>query len=101
METDTQTCTEERDQDGKVQMFTTAHVQQGFPGGSESKESACTARDPGSIPGLGRSPGGGHGIPLQYSCVENPYGQRSMVGCSTWGCKESDTTERLSTRIQK
>ena len=71
METDTQTCTEERDQDGKVQMFTTAHVQQGFPGGSESKESACTAQDPGSIPGLGRSPGEENGYPLQYSHLEN------------------------------
>ena len=71
METDTQTCTEERDQDGKVQMFTTAHVQQGFPGGSESKESACTAQDPGSIPGLGRSPGEENGYPLQYSHLED------------------------------
>ena len=38
----------------------------GFPGGSDSKESACNAGDPGSIPELGRSPGGGHGKPLQY-----------------------------------
>ena len=44
----------------------------GFPGGSAGKESACNARDPGSIPGLGRSPGEGHGNPLQYSCLENP-----------------------------
>ena len=43
----------------------------GFPGGSDSKESACSAGDPGLIPGLGRSPGGGHGNPLQYSCLEN------------------------------
>ena len=35
--------------------------------------------------------------PLQYSCLENPHGQRSLVGCSTWGCRESDMTERLST----
>ena len=46
-------------------------------GGSEGKESACTAGDPGLIPGWGRSPGGGHGGPLQYSCLENPHGQRS------------------------
>ena len=39
----------------------------GFPGGSEGRESACNAGDPGSIPGAGRSPGGGHGHPLQYS----------------------------------
>ena len=44
----------------------------GFPGGSEDKVSACNAGDPGSIPGLGRSPGEGIGNPLQYSCPENP-----------------------------
>ena len=43
----------------------------GFPGGSEGKESACNAEDPGLIPGLGLSPGKGNGIPLQYSCLEN------------------------------
>ena len=54
----------------------------GFPGGSDGKESTCNAGDLGSIPGLGRSPGGGHGNPLQYSCLENPHGQRSLVGYS-------------------
>ena len=44
----------------------------GFPGDSDSKESACTAGDPGLIPGLERSPGKGIGCPLQYSCLENP-----------------------------
>ena len=43
----------------------------GFPGGSDSKASACNVGDPGSIPGLGRSPGEGNGNPLQYSCLEN------------------------------
>ena len=43
-----------------------------FPGGSDGKVSACNAGDPGSIPGLGRSPGEGNGNPLQYSCLENP-----------------------------
>ena len=43
------------------------------------KESACDEGDLVSIPGLGRSPGGGHGNPLQYSCLENPHGQRSLV----------------------
>ena len=57
----------------------------GLPGGSDSKEPACNARDLGSIPGLGRCPGGGHGNPLQYACLENPHGQRSLVGCSPWG----------------
>jgi len=43
-----------------------------FPGGSDSKESACNAGDPGSVPGLGRSPTEGNGNPLQYVCSENP-----------------------------
>ena len=43
----------------------------GFPGGSDSKESACNAGNAGSIPGLGRSPVEGNGYPLQYSCLEN------------------------------
>ena len=45
---------------------------QGFPGGSDSKESACNAGNPALIPGLGRSPGEGNGNPHQYSCLENP-----------------------------
>ena len=49
-----------------------------FPGGSDGKESTCNSGDLDSIPGLGRSPGGGHDDPLQYSCLEN-HGQRSMV----------------------
>ena len=40
----------------------------------------------------------GHGNPLQYSCLENPLGQGSLGGYSPWGCKESDTTGRLSTQ---
>ena len=74
-----------------------SHQFLGFPGGSDGKESACNAGDLGSIPGLGRSPGGEHGTPLQYSCLQNPHGQRSLVGYSPWGHKESDTTEWLST----
>ena len=64
----------------------------GFPGGSDGKESARNEVDLGLISGLGRSPGGGHGNPLQYSCLENPHGQRSLAGH-----KESDTTEQLNT----
>ena len=45
-----------------------------FPGGSDGKESACNAGDPGLIPGLGRSPGEGHGNPLRYSWTEEPGG---------------------------
>jgi len=56
--------------------------------GSEGKASACNEGDPGLIPGVGRSPGEGNGNPLQYSCLENPDGQRSLAGC-----KESETTE--------
>ena len=55
-------------------------------------EPTCNVGDLGSIPGLGRSPGEGHGNPLQYSCLENPHGQRSLVGYSPWGRKESDMT---------
>ena len=71
-----------------------------FPGGSDGKESACNEGDLGSIPGLGRSPGGGHGNPLQYSCLENLHGQRSLVGYSQWGSKELDMTEQLSIHTQ-
>ena len=67
----------------------------GFPGGSDGKESACNVGDLGLIPGSGRSPGGGHGNPLQYSCLENPHEQRSLAGHSPWG--REDRTERLST----
>ena len=50
-------------------------------------------RDVGSIPGLGRSPGEGHGKPLQYSCLGNPNEQRSLAGSSPWGHKEVDMME--------
>ena len=61
----------------------------GLSGGSEGKASACNAGDPGFIPRSGRSPGGGNGNPLQYSCLENPiYGEacrlQFMVGYSLW-----------------
>ena len=102
-----------------------------FPGSLVGKESACSAGDPSSIPGSGRShgegilqyswtslvvqslknlpamqepgfnpwfgkPGGGNGNPHQYSCLENPHGQRSLAGCSPWGCKELDMTDQIS-----
>ena len=72
----------------------------GFPGGSVSKEPTCDTGELGSIPGLGRSRGGGHGNPIQYSCLENPQGQRSLAGCNPWGRKESDMTEHLRTAQQ-
>ena len=60
----------------------------GFPGGSACKESTCSAGDPGSIPGLGRSPGEGKGYPLQYSGLEN------CMDCIVYGVTRSRT--RLS-----
>ena len=53
-------------------LFTYVYILYGFPGGSEVKVSASNEGDSGSIPGLGRSPGEGHGNPLQYSWLENP-----------------------------
>ena len=60
----------------------------GFPGSSDSKESACNVGDVGLIPGLGRSPGEGNGYPLQYSGLENP------MDCTIHGVAKSQT--RLS-----
>ena len=68
----------------------------GFPGGSDGKEYACSTRDLGSIPGLGRSPGGGHDNLLQYSCLENPM-DRGTWWATVHGVAESETTEWLST----
>ena len=66
-----------------------------FVGGSDGKESCCSAGDPSSIPGSGRSPGEGNGNSLQYSCLENPM-DRGAAGYSPWGRRESDTTEWLT-----
>ena len=68
-----------------------------FPGGSDCKETTCNADGSGSISGLGRSPGEGHGNSLQYCCLENPHEQRSQADYSVCSHKESDMTERLST----
>ena len=66
------------------------------PGGSDGKASACSAGDLGSIPGSGRSAGEGNGNPVQYSCLENSVDRGAWCATvSPWGCKESDTTERL------
>ena len=59
------------------------------------KNSPADSGDAGLIPESGRSPGEGNGNPLQYSCLENPMDGKALVGYSPWGCKESDTTERL------
>ena len=117
-------------------------VKWGFPGGSDVKASACNAGDPGSIPGLGRSPAEGNAIhsstlawkipwmgepdrlqsmgsqrvrhdwetslsfcnsfwrrkwqPTPVFLPGESHGQRDLVGCGPWGCKESDTTEQLT-----
>ena len=67
----------------------------GFPGGSHSKESTCSARDTDLIPGLGKSPGEGNGYPLQYSCLENPMDGGAWWATVHGGCEESNTAERL------
>ena len=106
-------------------MYCLASSEQGVPGGSAGKESACSAGDMGSIPELGRSPGEGKRYPLQYSWAslvaqlvknppavqetwvrslgwEDPAEKEKATHSSIlawripWGCKELDTTERLS-----
>ena len=68
----------------------------GLSGWLSSKEFACEAEDAedtmGLIPGSGRSLGEGHGNPLQYSCLGELHGQRSLAGYSPWGCKDLDVT---------
>ena len=62
---------------------------------------ARDAGDPGSVPGLGRSPGEGNGNPLQYYCLGKPM-ERGLAGYSSWGHKESDVTYQLkTTKLQK
>ena len=72
----------------------------GSPCGSDYKESTCNAGDTGSIHGLGRSPGEGHGYPLQYFCLWNPMDRGAWQGCSPWGCRESYMTEHVHTHTQ-
>ena len=68
----------------------------GFPGGSDDKESACSAGDLGSVLGSGRSPGEGNGYPLQYSCLEKSTDRGAWWATVQGGCKESDMTEQLT-----
>ena len=69
--------------------FSLTILLRGFPGGSDGKESTCNEGDLGSIPEFGRSLGGGHGNPLQYSWQENPHEQKSLQGYSPCGHKET------------
>ena len=64
----------------------------GFPGGSIGKESACNVGDLGLTPGLGRSPGGGHGNPVQYPCLMSPM-DRGAWQATVHRVVESDTTQ--------
>ena len=64
-------------------------IQIGFPGGTVVKNPPANSGDVGPIPGSGRSPGEGNGNPLQYSCLENPHEQRSLMGCSPWGSQRT------------
>ena len=68
----------------------------GFAGGSDGKEFTGKAGYLGSMPGLRDSTARGHGNPLQYSCLENPHEERSLVGNCSWGCKGPDMTEQLA-----
>ena len=71
----------------------------GFPGGPSGKEPACQAgdvRDTGLIPGLGRAPGGGHGNPLQYSCLDNPTDRRVWWSTVYWVAKSQTQLKHLS-----
>ena len=72
--------------------FSPALVYEGFPGGSDSKGSVCSAGDPGSITGLGRYPGEEKGNPRQYSCLGNPM-DRGAWRATVHGVPTSDTTE--------
>ena len=67
----------------------------GFPGGSDGKVSDCNAGDQGSIPGSGISSGRKKWQPTPVLLPEEFYGQKTLVGDSPWGRKESDTTERF------
>ena len=78
--------------DSRESIYVTGNLRSNY-GSSDGKESTCDAGDAGSIPRLGRAPGGGQGNPLQYPCLKNPHGQRNLVAYSPWGLKESDTTE--------
>ena len=88
---------------GTIWFLISVFQTQGFPCGRAVKHPPVNegdARDVGLILGLGRSPGVGNGTPLQYSCLEDPHGQRSLVGYSPWGRTESDTTEHVLHSLQ-
>ena len=73
-----------------ILIYTFIYQDMGFPGGPDGKESACNAGDPGLIPRLGRSPGGGSGNPLQYSCLEKSM-DRGAWQATVHGVAKSQT----------
>ena len=87
-----------------IHTYIVCRIDCSFPGGSVVKNLPAKAGDEGdagSIPGSGRSLGGGNGNPLHYSCLEKSHGQRSLAGCRPRGHKELDTTEHLNTHTHK
>ena len=86
-----------KDTNTQIRPQTYELIQPWLHGGLEGKENACNAGDLVWIPGSGRTPGEGNGNPLQGFLPKKSHGQRSLVGYSQMGCKESDTTERLCT----
>ena len=74
----------------KSHRFGKVYYLDGFPRWLNGKESACQEGDVNSIPGWGKSPGEGNDNPIQYSCLGNPDGQRSLADYSPWDLKESD-----------
>ena len=89
--------------DSRILLYSRSRGHIGFPGGSIGKGLQCGLQahcNRVSSPGLGRSQGG-HGNPLQYSCLENHHGQRSLEGCSPWGHKELDMTETTEHTYRK
>ena len=84
-------CTRKEDSD-----LLHTHYVMGFPGGASGKEPPCQSRRHNRCrfdPWVRKIPWRGHGNPLQYSCLENAYGQRGLLGCSSEGLSESDMTE--------
>ena len=75
-------------------------ITRGFPGGSDGKASACSVGDPGSIPGLGKSPGEGNGNPLQYSCLEDSMDRGAWWAVVHGIAKSQARLKRLSTHAR-
>ena len=76
----------------KAEILESVYSETGFPGSSAVKNPSANAGDASSVPGSGGSPGGGHGNPFQYFCLENPMDRSPMGSCSPRGLKELDTT---------